>query len=536
MASRRLTPDIACKTGCWLIAFLALFLTQRYSTLLFHTLSELFSVFIAFAIFMFTWNSRRFIDNNYLLFIGIAYLFIGSFDLIHTLAFKGMNIFAGFDANLPTQLWVAARFTESISLLIAPIYFEKPLNIVRVSISYAVIFGLVILSIFHGTLFPDCYIEGSGLTPFKIASEYIIATILLAAIGLLLRHRQRFNRHVFHLMIGSIALTVAAELTFTLYISVFGAPILFGHLLKLASFFLVYRAIIHTGFKTPYKLMFRNLKQSEEKLRKARNELEVRVRERTAELTLANAQLNMEIEERKRVEQALLDSKNELKSLSARLLSAGEQERKRIARELHDGIGQSFSAIKFQAERVLAGNGNPFDGNRAKDLRSIVTLVREAMEEVRRIIQDLRPSLLDDLGILATIGWFCREHQGRHPSVTITRDVKVQENDIPDPIKTAIYRILQEAMNNIAKYSEADQVTVSLARQNGCIRFSIEDNGRGFNRIAPGTSRQPGNGFGMTTMRERAELSGGDFSLSTHPGQGTAIQVKWPVDRAETKN
>ena len=101
--------------------FLGLYLTSLYHYLLFHSLAEIFSITIACGIFMIAWNSRQFIDNNYLLFIGIAYLFVAGVDLIHTLAYKGMGVFEGYETNLATQLWIATRYMVSLSLLIAPV-------------------------------------------------------------------------------------------------------------------------------------------------------------------------------------------------------------------------------------------------------------------------------------------------------------------------------------------------------------------------------------------------------------------------------
>jgi len=108
---------------------LGLYLTSLYNYLLFHSLAELFSIVVACGIFMIAWNSRRFLDNNYLLLIGIAYLFVGGFDLIHILAYKGMNIFQGYETNLPTQLWISARYMESLPLLIAPLFLRRKLKV-----------------------------------------------------------------------------------------------------------------------------------------------------------------------------------------------------------------------------------------------------------------------------------------------------------------------------------------------------------------------------------------------------------------------
>ena len=111
------------------LVFLGIYLTSHYNYLLFHSLAEIFSIVIACGIFMIAWNSRRFLDNNYLLFIGIAYLFVGGLDLIHTLAYKGMGVFQGYETNLPTQLWIAARYMESLSLFLAPFFFGRKLKV-----------------------------------------------------------------------------------------------------------------------------------------------------------------------------------------------------------------------------------------------------------------------------------------------------------------------------------------------------------------------------------------------------------------------
>jgi hypothetical protein len=139
-----------------LLVLLALFLSSLHSYLLFHNLGEIFSIVIACAIFMFAWNARHFLQNNYLLFIGIAYLFVAGVDLMHTLAYKGMRIFPGDDANLPTQLWIAARYVQSISLLIAPLLLRRKLNPYYVFIGYGVTVGLLLGAIFYWHVFPDC--------------------------------------------------------------------------------------------------------------------------------------------------------------------------------------------------------------------------------------------------------------------------------------------------------------------------------------------------------------------------------------------
>ena len=161
-----------------ILILFGLYLSSFYNYLLFHNLAEIFSIVVAWAIFILAWNTRRIMDNNYLLFIGIAYLFIGALDLVHTLGYRGMGIFHGYTANLPTQLWVAARYMESLSLLIAPLFLARRLRADLVLIIYALVTALVLGSVFYWHIFPTCFVEGIGLTPFKKISEYIISIIL----------------------------------------------------------------------------------------------------------------------------------------------------------------------------------------------------------------------------------------------------------------------------------------------------------------------------------------------------------------------
>jgi PAS domain S-box-containing protein len=232
---------------------------------------------------------------------------------------------------------------------------------------------------------------------------------------------------------------------------------------------------------------------------------------------------------RRKAEDALRESGRELRILSNQLLSAEEKERKRIANELHDGIGQALSAIKFSVENSLGQLRNVSDQSELEPLKALIPLTQKTIEEVRRIVMDLRPSILDDLGILATINWFCREFQKVYTGIRIEVDIDVQENIIPSPLKTVIYRILQEALNNVAKHSRADRVQLSLIEQTGRVSLRIQDNGVGFD-VSKSISMAPSyRGYGLASMRERAGLSGADFDITSKDGKGTLIRVAWDV-------
>lgn len=249
------------------LILVVLYLTSLYSFLLFHVLIEIFSVIVAFAIFMFAWNARERTRNGSLLLMGAAYLAVGAIDLLHTLSYEGMGVLENAGADTATQLWIAARYIESVSLAVAPMFARRPIHMAQAVAVYMAVLGLVIGTVFFWPVFPTCFVPGTGLTAFKIVSEYVICTILLVGLVHLARRRAHFDDGVFHMLAASIVLTIIAELMFTFYISVFGISNLVGHFFKLASFWLIYKAIIETGLLRPYALLYRELAQSENRYR-----------------------------------------------------------------------------------------------------------------------------------------------------------------------------------------------------------------------------------------------------------------------------
>jgi len=287
------------------LALLGLYLVSRHSFLLFHAMAEMFSIVVACVIFVITWNTRRFLTNNYLLFIGVAYLFVGIIDLLHTLSYEGMGVFRGYNTNLPTQLWIAARYLESISLLAAIWFLGRKINLQPVFLGFSLIFFLVIVTIFIIPVFPICYVEGKGLTTFKKVSEYVISLILLTSIFALYYHRYQFEGKVLRYLTMAMSITIFSEMLFTAYKYPFGITNFFGHYLKIISFYYIYKAIIETGLKDPYNLLFRELRVS-------RDELEQRVQDRTTDLSRTVENLRQEIAAHQRTQKALSESKSRL--------------------------------------------------------------------------------------------------------------------------------------------------------------------------------------------------------------------------------
>jgi PAS domain S-box-containing protein len=249
------------------VIFAGLYFASLYSYLLFHSIAEIFSIMVAFSIFVIAWNARRLLDNSYFIFIGIAFLFVGLLDLAHTLAYSGMGVFPEYGTNLATQLWVVARYLQSLSLLLAPLFIGRRLKVNWLLLGYGLVTALLLVSIFYWGNFPVCFVEGAGLTPFKKISEYVISLLLLGALFAMWDKRRHFDTNVLRFLFAAIIVTVASELAFTFYQSPYGLPNLIGHFLKIVAFYLIYKAIIETGLVKPYDLLFRNLKQNEEQYR-----------------------------------------------------------------------------------------------------------------------------------------------------------------------------------------------------------------------------------------------------------------------------
>lgn len=270
-----------------LVMLFLVWLSLSNSTyLLFHVLAELSSIVIAFTIFLLTWNGRRTIKNSYLLILGMSCFFTGGLDLIHTLAFRGMNLIPGTGltdpdgANMATQLWLSARYIQSVTLAAAPLFYRRKVNLAWVLLIYSLVTGLLLLSIFVLRIFPDALLDQGGLTPFKIVSEYVIIFGFVIGVLGLRRMRESFDRQIFHLLQAGLLIQILSEFVFTEYLREYDFMNAAGHFLKIVAFLFIYKAIVEIGFRQPNQLLFRELSLREQALR----ESEARERARAAQL------------------------------------------------------------------------------------------------------------------------------------------------------------------------------------------------------------------------------------------------------------
>ncbi len=207
------------------------------------------------------------------------------------------------------------------------------------------------------------------------------------------------------------------------------------------------------------------LYRAQDALERLNSSLEERVRARTQALADANRDLRNEIIRREQAEVALRGSRNELVALSEQLIGAQEGERKRIALELHDSVGQSLSAVKYTLERGMELLRQPQLGNPAAVFQLAVQRIQETAESIRSISMNLRPKILDDLGAASAVQWFCRDFAEIYPSLTVVAELGVNDGQVPDRLATVVYRSVQELLNNVAKHAGAKQVLVKLSHR-----------------------------------------------------------------------
>jgi signal transduction histidine kinase len=243
--------------------------------------------------------------------------------------------------------------------------------------------------------------------------------------------------------------------------------------------------------------------------------------------------LRQEVAERAKANEALRASERQLRLLSARLMEVQEQERKAVARDLHDSVGSCLSAVKLGLARILQAIQEKDSSAKEAILEDLMARVHEAIEETRRIQQNLRPPVLDDLGFLVALRALCRDFKEVHGNIRMTPILSIGEGDVPERLKIVLYRICQEALNNVAKHSGADRVTLSVNRQDHRILLNIEDNGRGFDPPQTGKIGNGPGGMGLNSMRERAALSDGSLTLNSSKGRGTTIKASWPIPKGK---
>jgi PAS domain S-box-containing protein len=230
----------------------------------------------------------------------------------------------------------------------------------------------------------------------------------------------------------------------------------------------------------------------------------------------------------KNLELELRDSQRRLKQFSRKSIEALEADRKAVSRELHDSIGGNLAAIKFALESTVKKIVEKPDAATTSLEKTILHLA-ETIKDCKRISANLRPEIIDDRGLLATIDWHTRQFSQHYSQIKIIQQIDVDEQEVPEPLKIVIYRVIQEALNNTAMHSKADTIYIRLKKSGNYFEAEVEDNGRGFDLEEVANRGDRISGYGLKSMRERVEIIGGSFSVHSLLTTGTRISITLPV-------
>ena len=236
--------------------------------------------------------------------------------------------------------------------------------------------------------------------------------------------------------------------------------------------------------------------------------------------------------ERARNLKALSQSEKQLRILSSKLMNAQENERKALAHELHDSIGSSLTAVKLGLQNELSRakkTGGVLD---KATMEQLVSTVDTAVKDLKRIYGNLRPLIIDDLGVIPAIRSLTRQFEQVFQKTRCEWSLEVREEEIPENLKIVLYRVIQEALNNVSKHSRADTVKLSLTRlKTGGILLLVCDDGSGLDLRETLSEEGRRDKLGLESMKERVEMSGGSFTLLSSKGKGTTIRALWPSDQ-----
>ncbi len=238
-------------------------------------------------------------------------------------------------------------------------------------------------------------------------------------------------------------------------------------------------------------------------------------------LIVRRANTTIELQQR-----TILDRTETLELLSAHMLKSEESHKKKIAFELHEGLAQTLAALKLRVEN---GGHHKTDDEDAGSVDSIIPALQQAIQEVRTIATELRPPTLDDLGLLPTIGWFCREFESQHPGIRIERQIPLQEKDIPAPLKVILYRIIVSVLDDLAQHTSTGQIHLGLWLDDDALTLLIDDTATEMldRTVVPLVNIDPQLRAGFARMEELTTLSGGTFTASHHSGGGTTLRASW---------
>lgn len=507
---------VAALSGILLLGGAGYVSTQNY--LIFHTFTEMFTIIISFTIALIVLNSYRNLKNDFIPIIGISYAFAGLFDLLHTLAYEGMGIFPNFGTNLAPQMWIIARYLDGFGMLAAGISLYTTVKPRYILIGYTVISLLALLSAFEWKVFPICFVDGQGLTPFKIYSEYIISFLLITSVLLLMHHKGQFHSRVYRPLLSFFIISVFTELAFTFYNYMYGWQNMIGHLFKVTAFFYLYRAIVETSVREPFNLLFFQLNQAYNQLEHYAAELAEKNTEITNFTNIVSHDLRAPLINIKGFSQELDHSMVLLKKkLQSPIIQLEDGTRREVDMILEKDVPEALKFIGssvVRMERMIGG------------LLELSRIGRREWHNERVDMNELVKGVSESL-----------KHQIEQ------KHVHVELGSLPQLIgdRLAMEQIIGNLFDNAIKYLEpgrTGKISISCTEDEEKSMFTIQDNGRGiaaaeqekifeiFQRA--GQRDVAGEGMGLAYVRTLVRNMGGRVWCESEFGLGTRMYFTVP--------
>jgi signal transduction histidine kinase len=450
-----------------------------------HTGMHVFSLVVAWLVFAIGWNTHDPQRAGSVTLLACGFLGVALIDFGHALSYAGMPEFVTPSSpEKSINFSLVSRLLAALALLAIAFVPRKPLPAPAVRYAYlATTLALVALAywvvLFHPEALPVMYVPGTGLTPFKVAAEYVLAALHVAgAVGFYWQLRAAHSSNAAYLLAASIVMAFSQALN-ALYAHPYDIHNFLSHVYRVVGYVLIYRGIFISEMREPYKVA-------------------------------------------ERLQTELRASATRLREMSARMQQDVEEERKRISQSLHDEMGQNLTALQLDAGWIRRHcDGQPV-------ILGVVDRMQQSIEEsassMRRIVADMRPRVLDDLGITAAIKALAKDVSAR-TGMEVAFIPQGELDGIEDNIKTGLYRMLQECLTNVSRHAQAKSVHIRLVADDREIEMRVVDDGRGF---APEAQRKHGS-FGLFGLDERATLLGGSALVESAPGAGTRITVRLPL-------
>ncbi|NOZ66490.1 MAG: hypothetical protein GXP00_08375 [Alphaproteobacteria bacterium] len=479
-----------------------LILLAQYSFLTFHTVAELFTITIAFAMFSLAWATYDFSKNMFLLVIASGYLWIGALDFLHMLTYKGMNLFIYDEGNTAVQFWLAARYLEALLLLSAPLLAQRSIDKYILVMAFGAIAICLSIMVLLG-YFPVSFVDGIGLSPFKIYSEYIINGIFALSLTSIYYFGRDISREDKILIATAILLTMCAEISFTFYIDIQDISNLVGHIFKLFSFWLIFHAIILSNLQKPYDDLNKNRKSMQAALASAEK----------ANAAKSAFLANMSHDLRTPLN-AIIGFSDMMRTNAFGPL--GSPHYREYANDIYDSGVLLISLIDdiLDISRIEAGKYDLMD--EALDVSELINLSRKLLSKMA-------------------------EDKDQKISVSCPPQKPYIFGD-----KKILIQLFNNILSNAIKYTQkqgAIEVHVTVDDDN-CIVITISDTGAGmtsneinralkpFEQLESAfVSKHHGTGLGLYLCVKFMEMLGGVLVLKSKAGKGTSVTLHFPPER-----